>query len=542
MIKKMKKLILLFSLFTMTSVFSQVSQQWAARYNAFTGSNENIYDILVDGSGNTYVCGSSDSSVTMSDAIVLKYNSTGTLLWSSRYNGPANAYDAAYGMAIDNSGNIYYTGFSQGSGTGNDLVIVKLNPSGVQQWAFRINGTSNQSDYGISIAVDNSGNVFCAGIVNRVSSNEDLAVVKLNSSGTQQWIEYYNWVNGFDGAQKLMLDASGNVYVSGRSLNASNNYDIITLKYDNAGANQFTVRFNGIPNKDDYINNMVIDASGNVYLCGTSSTVSSGNEGVLIKYNNSGTEQWVAKYNYSGAFDDGFEDIKTDNNGNVFVCGYSESNTNVSNYTTIKYTSGGAVSWVQRYSGPIASSDGARSLFLDNSQNVYVTGSGFGINTDYDIVTIKYTNAGSQLWDQRYNFAGGQDLGIKTIGDNSGNVYIAGTSYSPSNPDMVIIKYSQPLGIQPVTGNIPQDYSLSQNYPNPFNPATKIDFNLPKSGFTSISVFDVTGKLVQKLANENLPAGKYSIDFNAADLTSGIYFYRINSGSFSETKKMILTK
>ncbi|HMT11862.1 MAG TPA: SBBP repeat-containing protein, partial [Ignavibacteria bacterium] len=96
-----------------------------------------------------------------------------------------------------------------------------------------------------------------------------------------------------------MLDASGNVYVSGRSLNASNNYDIITLKYDNAGANQFTVRFNGIPNKDDYINNMVIDASGNVYLCGTSSTVSSGNEGVLIKYNNSGTEQWVAKYNYS---------------------------------------------------------------------------------------------------------------------------------------------------------------------------------------------------------------------------------------------------
>ena len=538
----MKILIFLFMLVFSNLLYSQVTQQWAARYNAFTGSNESIFDILVDGSGNTYACGSSDSVSTMSDAIILKYNSSGTLLWGSRYNGTANAYDAAYSITADNSGNIYYTGLSQGSSTGFDLIIVKLSSAGVQQWAVRINGTANQNDFGSSIAIDNSGNVFCAGIVNRVSSNEDLAVVKLNSSGTQQWIEYYNWVNGLDGAQKIMLDASGNVYVSGRSLNASNNYDVVTLKYNNSGVNQYAARFNGISNKDDYFNNMDIDASGNVYVCGTSSTVSSGNEGVLIKYSNSGTEQWVTKYNYSGAFDDGFEDVKTDNNGNVFVCGFSESNTNVSNYTTIKYTSGGAVSWVQRYSGPVASSDGARSIFLDNSQNVYITGSGFGLNTDFDIVTIKYTNAGSQLWDQRYNFAGGQDVGIKAIGDNSGNIYIAGNSYSPSNPDMVIIKYSQPLGIQPLTGNIPQDYSLSQNYPNPFNPATKIDFNLPESGFTSISVFDVTGKLVQKLVNENLPAGKFSLDFNAEGLTSGIYFYRLNSGSFTETKKMILTK
>lgn len=415
----MNRTIILFLILITTSVFSQISQQWASRYNAFESSNENLYDMKYDGAGNIYLCGASDSIATLSDAIVLKYNSNGVLLWSSRYNGPVNGYDNAFSIALDNSGNVYFTGSSQGSGTGNDIIIVKLNSAGVQQWAQRINGTANQSDFGISIAVDNTGNVYCCGTVNRTGSNEDIVVVKLNSSGAQQWIEYYNWVNGFESSQKLLLDASGNVYITGRSVNASNNYDIVTLKYNNAGANQFSVRYNGASNRDDYPGNMDIDASGNIFVCGVSLTASSGNEGVLIRYNSSGVEQWVSKYNYLGAFDDGFEDVKIDNSGNIFVCGYSESSANVSNFATVKYSSAGSITWVQRYSGPIASADNAKSLYIDNAQNVIITGSGVGLNTDFDIVTVKYTNAGSQVWDQRYNFAGAQDHGIKIAGDNT---------------------------------------------------------------------------------------------------------------------------
>ncbi len=538
----MKKLIILFVLLGFSSVYSQVTQQWASRYNSFTGSNENAYDMVIDGSGNVYVCGSSDSIATQSDAIVLKYNSAGSLLWSTRYNGPANTSDGAYSIALDNTGNVYITGYSVGTGTGFDMIVVKLNSAGVQQWAARLNGTANQNDFGSSIAVDNTGNVYCCGLINRTGSNEDLATVKLNSSGVQQWIEYYNWVNGFESGQKIQLDASGNIYVSGKSMNASNNYDIITLKYNNSGANQFTVRFNGVSNKDDYINSMDIDASGNVYICGTSLTTSNGNEGILVKYNSTGTEQWVSKYNYSGAFNDGFEDVKTDNNGNIFVCGYSESNSNVSNYTTIKYTAAGTVSWVQRYSGPIASSDGARSIFLDNAQNVYLTGSGFGLNSDFDIVTVKYTNSGAQVWDQRYDYAASQDVGIKVKGDNAGNIYISGSSYSPANPDIVLIKYSQPLSVEPVSGTIPANFSLSQNYPNPFNPETNIKFSIPVSSNVKLTVFDITGKIVSVLVNENLNAGVYSISYNASVISSGAYFYRLETAGYTETRKMIIVK
>lgn len=538
----MKKLLILAVFFCLTSVYSQVAQQWSSRFNAFSGSSENASDMVLDGNGNVYVCGSSDSISTQSDAIVLKYNAGGSLLWSSRYNGPANASDAAYSIALDNSGNIYYTGYSFGSGTGFDLIIVKLNSAGVQQWAVRINGTANQNDYGSSIAVDNNGNIFCCGSVNRTGSNEDVATIKLNSSGVQQWIEYYNLVNGFENGQKLLLDASGNVYVGGRSLNATNNYDFITLKYNNSGANLFTVRYNGISNKDDYVNSMDIDVSGNVYVCGSSLTTSSGSEGVLVKYNSAGIEQWVSKYNYSAAFADGFEDVKTDNSGNIFVCGYSESNSNVASYATIKYSPAGTVSWIQRYNGPVASSDGARSIFLDNAQNVYITGSGFGLNTDFDIVTVKYTNSGSQVWDQRYDFAGAQDIGAKVKGDNSGNIFILGNSYSPSNPDMVIIKYTQPLSVEPVSGNIPLQYSLSQNYPNPFNPETKIKFQIPQQGYAELIVFDITGKIIKTLFNEDLGAGEYSVKFNADGFSSGIYFYRLSSNGYTDTKKMILVK
>lgn len=91
------------------------------------------------------------------------------------------------------------------------------------------------------------------------------------------------------------------------------------------------------------------------------------------------------------------------------------------------------------------------------------------------------------------------------------------------------------------TGNI-SDYRLSQNYPNPFNPSTRISYSMPKQGFVSLKVFDITGKEVANLVNNVKQAGEHSIDFNAAELTSGIYFYTIKAGDFSETRKMLLVK
>jgi photosystem II stability/assembly factor-like uncharacterized protein len=83
---------------------------------------------------------------------------------------------------------------------------------------------------------------------------------------------------------------------------------------------------------------------------------------------------------------------------------------------------------------------------------------------------------------------------------------------------------------------------LNQNYPNPFNPTTKISFNLPMSGLTTLAIYDISGREVVQLVNEVKTAGSYSVKFNGSNLSSGVYYYSLSAGSFTETKKMILIK
>jgi len=85
-------------------------------------------------------------------------------------------------------------------------------------------------------------------------------------------------------------------------------------------------------------------------------------------------------------------------------------------------------------------------------------------------------------------------------------------------------------------------FALNQNYPNPFNPTTTIKFQIPKQAFVTIKVYDILGKLVETLVNENKDAGYYDINFDASNLASGLYIYKIEAGTFNDTKKMILIK
>ncbi len=124
--------------------------------------------------------------------------------------------------------------------------------------------------------------------------------------------------------------------------------------------------------------------------------------------------------------------------------------------------------------------------------------------------------------------------------DESGNMY-----FTSRNEDWGAVtgKYSQVTGInEPGLSALPTEFSLSQNYPNPFNPSTKISFNLAETGFISLIVYDVLGNEVSTLVNEEKPAGEYEVEFSGNGLTSGVYFYQLRTGSFIQTKKMILMK
>ncbi len=105
-----------------------------------------------------------------------------------------------------------------------------------------------------------------------------------------------------------------------------------------------------------------------------------------------------------------------------------------------------------------------------------------------------------------------------------------------------ISKYTSSVGIHPISTKIPDKYSLSQNYPNPFNPTTNIRFDLPKSGSVKLVVFDALGREVATLVNEKLAPGTYEVDWDGSSYASGVYFYKLVTGNFSNVKKMLLVK
>ena len=98
------------------------------------------------------------------------------------------------------------------------------------------------------------------------------------------------------------------------------------------------------------------------------------------------------------------------------------------------------------------------------------------------------------------------------------------------------------VGVRPIGNTIPTKFSLSQNYPNPFNPSTNIKFTLPKTTSTKLTIFDINGREVKTILNDILQAGEYKINFNADNMTSGVYFYRLWTEYYSDSKKMILIK
>lgn len=120
--------------------------------------------------------------------------------------------------------------------------------------------------------------------------------------------------------------------------------------------------------------------------------------------------------------------------------------------------------------------------------------------------------------------------------DNAGFGY-AGTYYGGLYKTNI-----STIGLINISTEIPDKFSLSQNYPNPFNPVTNIEFSVPEKSFVRLAVFDITGRIVEILVKEELSAGTYKADWNAAYCASGIYFYRVETDNFSETKKMILVR
>ena len=319
----------------------------------------------------------------------------------------------------------------------------------IEEWVARYNGPGNYDDNAEAIVVDDSGNVYVTGHSHGSSSQQDYATTKYNSEGIEQWVARYNGTgNHHDTPRAIAVDAFGNVFVTGYSYGDRTSCDYATIKYNSDGIEQWVARYNGPGNGNDLVFAMVVDDNGNVYVTGESYDNESRLDYTTIKYDGNGRRRWVATYNGPGNYNDGAKAIALDASGNVYVTGYSYGGAETcEDYATIKYSSSGRQLWVARYAGPsgppYSRYDTAAAIAVDESGSVYVTGCSAGGPTSLDYATIKYNSDGIEQWEARYNGSGDKyDHATAITLDSTGDVYVTGyTDNDITQQDYATIKY-----------------------------------------------------------------------------------------------------
>lgn len=511
---------------------SQVSLEWSSIYNATNNIDDLQQSMVVDSSGNIFVTGSSQSALNGLDFLTIKYNSSGVLQWAARYNGPYNTSEFPCSIALDGFGNVYVFGSGFGVEPRLDYVTVKYSSAGIFQWAVRYNGP--EYDRAESMAVDNLGNVYVTGYSEYDTIQvSECATVMYNSNGMQQWIAIYGGPEKETAhSNSIALDEEHNVYIAGSSLDTTIKY--LTVKYNSAGVQQWAAKYSSPNSYGEYARFISLDDFGSVFVTGES--VLSSENLSTIKFNSSGILQWAQSY-HAGRVNS----LVIGRRNNIYISGFTYGNE--VDFLTIKYNQEGQQQWVSRYNGAGNSVDEAFSMDVDSIENVYVIGKSWGGSNFMDYAIIKYDSLGNQKWVTSYDNNVGHDYGNSICLSRSGNIYVSGST-SPDNFhfDFLTLKYSQSTGIQQISSNIPDQFSLSQNYPNPFNPTTKIKFDILKYSNVRLYVFDIIGRVVQVLLNEGTQPGFYETEFDGSGMSNGIYFYRIVTDNFTDTKKMMLLK
>ena len=466
--------------------------------------------LKVDDSGYVYIAGitrTGGNTVTNEDYITLKYNNSLTLQWSEVYNGTGNNRDNATALTYDIMGNVYVTGFSYWTGQLYNYVTIKYDADGDSLAAASYDGPIHNSEYATSIAMDNSSNIYVTGYsVQAVSPSMiyDYATVKYNSSLAEQWVNRYDGTgSGNDYAASLALDQSGNVYVTGMSM--GNYYDYLTLKYSTSGALLCTLRQNPTGNMNAYAASIAVESDSVFYLTGSA------------LFPQSGLDFYTIRYNLCRLTVDAGE------NKTIYI-GYGEQSA-----TLTAMPGGGNPPYTYLWSTS------------DTTQSITVSPT---VTTHYSVTVTDAENCTST-----------DTVSVNVIdircGNNNHKVYVCHNGLvicvdihsvpaHLAHGDQLGFCIDSRSNIQ--LNENPGKYKLHINYPNPFNPETSIKFEIPQSSKVSLKIYDITGREVVTLVDRELKAGFYDVKWNASDYPSGVYFYKLTAGEFTETRKMILVK
>jgi len=357
--------------------YDPVVYEW---YTLWGGSNvDNAKGMVLDSSDNIYIVGSTTNfGAGAYDMCLLKYDSSGELQWYRTWGG--SGYEQCYAIALDSSDNIYVVGSTSNLGAGDgDMVLVKYDSSGVQQWNRTWDVSVN--DIGTGIALDLSDNIYIVG---------DHFLVKFDSSGVQQWNHTWSWEG-----KGVALDSSGCIYVVGYGFDSSwISYDIILVKYDGSGAQQW--KRNWGTSYADYGWAIAVDSLDNIYVGGFTvySDANWKSSKVLVKYTNSGERLWYKTWGDSPPWGEGIHAITLDSYDNLYVAGYITNDITKKDYYLSIFTSSGVQRLNRTWGGD--SDDKCHAIALDSSDDIYLAGDtdsyGYGShgNYRYDICLVKY--------------------------------------------------------------------------------------------------------------------------------------------------------
>jgi hypothetical protein len=451
-----------------SSATTSASQQWVRRYNGPANDADfpSALGMSPDGS-ELFVTGRSRAATSGFDYATAAYDAaTGAPLWSERYDGPRSAGDWASALGVSPDGSeLFVTGVSSDPSSHMDYATLAYDSStGALLWTKRYNGPGNGFDAASAIGVSPDGStVFVTGLSagsTRVDDHDYATVAYDAVTGARLWAERYDGPgNDADDADANALGVSpdgSQVFVTGGILGSRGNFNYATVSYDTAtGVRLWAVRYNGPSNGFDVPTTLGVSPDGSqVFVTGDSVGTTGDDDYATVAYDTTtGAESWVARYDNDGpgpAGDSAAALGVSPDGSEVYVTGTSVVSKRDSDYATVAYdATTGARLWVARYDGPgYNGSDAAHALGVSpDGSEVYVTGQSVGStgDGDFDYATVAYgASTGAELWNVRYN-GPADDLASAdalVVGLDGSQVFVTGYSRgSTTDIDYTTVAY-----------------------------------------------------------------------------------------------------
>lgn len=497
------------------TVSAQPDTAWTRTYDGEAHRDDFAEAIAVDGAGNAYVAGSVSTADNHSECLIIKYRPDGDTAWVRTYDGPAHSGAAAGAIAVDGAGNAYVTCASTGAGTGRDLVTIKYDSSGNQQWVARYTTPSDSGEAGLAVALGPAGSVYVAGYAGMWLYDFDYLTIKYGPNGDTLWVRRFSSGGGrMEHVAGLAVDSAGNAFVTGFDRDGPT---AVTVKYSPDGDLVWSSSYTPA-----YALAIAAGEPEHVYVGGFRPSPPYNNDAVVITYDAAtGDTAWVSTWDGAAHDDDGIEVLAVAPDGSLYGAGSTISDTINWDYDclTIKWQQNGDTAWVRTNPGIYPGrDDDLGAIALDASGNAYLAGTGEDSSWMPTIVTAKYNADGTEDWRVLYrpDAIGYEAHGIALhdIG-GSPDVYVVGVRGTglPYSYDCVTIKYAQPTGIeQPPSGlALPIAPFATVSRGNLLMPST------PGMGRVESVILNVAGRRVATL----LP-GPNDVSY----LSPGVYFVR----------------